>query len=142
MMFRPNLTDEVLGLLRNARCRLINWTPHTIQLVEQLDESLFGVLKRRGQYKLPFAKTEATATFLFKIYRTVKQTMIEANIWGAFQELGFEFYTSREPYRLSFNEEKLRRSPRCPEISSLDFPFERLSTGRPGRRFDWIGQPE
>jgi hypothetical protein len=64
-------------------------------------------VKRRGQNKLPFDEEEESATFLFKIYRTVKQTMIEANIWGAFQELGFEFDTNREPYRLGFNEENL-----------------------------------
>jgi hypothetical protein len=34
-----------------------------------------------------------------------KQTMIEAFIWATFQEVGFEFDTSREPYRLRFNEE-------------------------------------
>jgi hypothetical protein len=42
---------------------------------------------------------------LFKIYRTFKQTMIKANIRGAFQEVGFEFDTSREPYRLRSNKE-------------------------------------
>jgi hypothetical protein len=55
---------------------------------------------------LPFDEEEGTAVFLFKIYPTFKQTMIESDIWGAFQELGFEFDTSRELYRLSFNEEK------------------------------------
>jgi hypothetical protein len=44
--------------------------------------------------------------FLFKIYRTFKQTMMKANVWGAFQEDGFEFDTSSEPYRLHFNQEK------------------------------------
>jgi hypothetical protein len=31
--------------------------------------------------------------------------MIEAYIWVAFQEVGFEFGISREPYRLCFSEE-------------------------------------
>jgi hypothetical protein len=91
---------------------------------------------------LPFDEEEGTAAFLCTIYRTFKQTMIEANIWGAFQELGFEFDTSREPYRLSFDEEKLRRSPGFRAIWSLDFPFERLSTRRQRARFGWINRPE
>jgi hypothetical protein len=61
--------------------------------------------------------------------------MIEANIWGAFQEAGLEFDTSREPYRLRFNEEKLRRSPGFQEIWALDFSFEKLSTHRQRARF-------
>jgi hypothetical protein len=56
--------------------------------------------------------------------------MIEANIWDTFQEVGFEFDTSREPYPLRFNEEKMRRSPGFQEIWALDFPFEKLSIGR------------
>jgi hypothetical protein len=31
--------------------------------------------------------------------------MIEANIWGAFQEVEFEFDTSRDRYQLRFHEE-------------------------------------
>jgi hypothetical protein len=62
--------------------------------------------------------------------RTFKQTMIEANIWGAFQQVGFELDTSRYPYRLRFNEEELRRSPGLQDISALDFSFEKLSAYR------------
>jgi hypothetical protein len=56
--------------------------------------------------------------------------MIEANIWSAFQEVGFAFDTSRDLYRLHFNEEKLRRNPVFQEIWALDAPFEKLSTHR------------
>jgi hypothetical protein len=59
-----------------------------------------------------------------------KQTVIEANIWGAFQEMGFEFDITRDPYRLRFIEEKLRRSPGFQEIWALDFFFEKLPTRR------------
>jgi hypothetical protein len=45
-----------------------------------------------------------------KVYHDFKQTMVEPNIWGAFQATGFEFDTEAEPYRLLFNEEKLRQS--------------------------------
>jgi hypothetical protein len=42
--------------------------------------------------------------------------MIKINIWGVFQEVGFELDTSHEPYRLRFDEEKLQRSPGFQEI--------------------------
>jgi hypothetical protein len=66
--------------------------------------------------------------------------MIEANIECAFQEVGFEFDTSREPYRLRFNEEKLLISPGFQEMWELDFPFEKLSTHRQRPRFGRINQ--
>jgi hypothetical protein len=36
--------------------------------------------------------------------------VIEANIWGAFQEVEFEFDTRREPYRLRFHEKIAKKS--------------------------------
>jgi hypothetical protein len=79
--------------------------PHITQIFQELDVSLFGVLKRKGQYKLPIEDDQRTAPFLRKTYRAFKQTMIETNRWGAFHELGFEFDTSVEPYHLLFHEE-------------------------------------
>jgi hypothetical protein len=75
--------------------------------IQQFDISLFGVLKQRCQSKLPFDNDQGTANFLFRISRAFKQTIIEANIWGAFQEAGFYFDVSIEPYRIRFDEEKL-----------------------------------
>jgi hypothetical protein len=75
-----DIMDEVLRLLRDARVRVMTWSPQTTQIFQQLDVSFLGVLKRRGQYKLPFDEENGTGAFLFKIYRTLKQTMIEVNI--------------------------------------------------------------
>jgi hypothetical protein len=93
-------------------------------------------------YKLPFDEEDRTATFLFKTYRTFKQTMIEANIWAALHKVGFEFDTSRDPYRLRFNQEKTRRSPGFQEIWVLGFPFEKLSTRLQEARPGWINQSD
>jgi hypothetical protein len=79
-----HVTDEALRLLLEARVRVIIWSPHMTQIFQQLDVSLFGVLKWRGQYKLPFDEEDGTHAFLFKISRASKQTMIETDIWGAF----------------------------------------------------------
>jgi hypothetical protein len=82
-------------------------------IFQELDLCLFGVLKRQGQYVLPFDDNRTTTNFLLKIYRTLRQTMVEANILEAFQEAGLGFDTSSEPYRIRFSEkncEELRDS--------------------------------
>jgi hypothetical protein len=68
--------------------------------------------------------------------------VIEANIWGVFQEVGFEFDTNREPYRLRFHEEQLRRSPRFQEIWALNFPFGKLLKHHQKARFGWVSQSD
>jgi hypothetical protein len=103
--------DVILNVLREERVRVITEPQHTTQIFQELDTSLFGVFKRKGQYKLPFDDDQPRATFLLNIDRTFKQTMVETNIWGAFQQAGFEFEIGAEPYRLQFDEEKLRSSP-------------------------------
>jgi hypothetical protein len=129
--------DVILNLLREERVRVITWPPHTTQIFQELDTSLFGVFKRKGQYKLPF-DDQPTATFLLNVYRTFKQTMVKANMGGAFQQAGFVFEVGAEPYRLRFDEDKLSASPAFREMWSLDFPLEKLSTRRQNARFGWI----
>jgi hypothetical protein len=47
-------TDDVISLLTEARVRVITLAVHTTQIFEILDGTLFGVLKRRPKYELPF----------------------------------------------------------------------------------------
>jgi hypothetical protein len=68
--------------------------------------------------------------------------MTELNILGAFQEAGLGFDTSSEPYRIRFNEEKLRSTPGFQERWSLDFPLEKLSPIRQNAKFGWINRLE
>jgi hypothetical protein len=134
--------EEVLSLLRDASVRVITLAPHTTHIFQELDLGLFGVLKRQGRYVLPFDDDQTTTIFLLKIYRTFRQTMIEQNIWGAFQEAGLGFNTSSEPYRIRFSEEKLRSTPGFQEIWSLDFPLEKLSPIRQNAKLGWINRLE
>jgi hypothetical protein len=135
-----HMGEVILNLLRDSRVRVITWLLYTTPIFQELDISLFGVLKRREQSRFPFNEDDGTGFFLLRTSRTFKQTMIEGNIWGAFQEAGLEFDASVEPYRIRFDEEKLRRSPRFEEIWHLDFPLEKLSTRRQNARFSWINQ--
>jgi hypothetical protein len=139
---RSQVGEEILSLLRDARVRIITWAPHTTPIFQRLNICLFGVLKRKGQYVLPFENDQTRIGFLLNIYRTFKQTMIEPNIWGAFHWAGFEFDTRAEPYRLVFHEEKLRKTRAFQEIWSLDFPREKLSRRHQAAKFGWINQVE
>jgi hypothetical protein len=90
--------------------RVITFAPHTTQIFQVLDVALFGVLKRGLGYKLLFEDEKETVRFIMKGYHEFKQTIVEPNIWRAFRAIGFEFEfdTEAEPYRLLFNDEKLR----------------------------------
>jgi hypothetical protein len=49
-----HVSKITLGFLRDASIRVITWPSYTTQIFQQLDLSLFRVLKQKGQYKLPF----------------------------------------------------------------------------------------
>jgi hypothetical protein len=78
--YPSHVSEVTFKLLRDARVRVITWPSHTTQIFQQFDLSLFKVLKQKGQDKLPFDNEQETANFLFHIYRTFRQTMIETNI--------------------------------------------------------------
>jgi hypothetical protein len=138
----PSHVEEVSTILRDARARVITWQPHTTHVFQELDLCLFGVLKQKGQYILPFDDELTTPDFFFKIYRTFRQPLTEPNIWGAFQEAGFEFDPSTEPYRLAFNEEKCGSTAGFREIWSRGFPVENLSARRQNSMVGWIDHHE
>jgi hypothetical protein len=108
-----HLTDDMIGLLTEARVRVITFAPHTTQIFQVLDVTLFDVLKRRLGYKLPFEDEKEVVRFIVKVHHDFEQTMVESNIWRAFRAIEFEFDTEAEPYRLLFKAEKLRQSEGC-----------------------------
>jgi hypothetical protein len=59
----PHISPSVIELLSTASVRVIVATfapqPHTAQIFQVLDLTLFGFLKRRGQYQFPSEKTPA-----------------------------------------------------------------------------------
>jgi hypothetical protein len=144
-MFRVmpcHVSEVALRLLRDAKVRVIPWLPHRAQIFQQLEIALFGVLKQRGPSKLPFDDEQGIANFLFRIYRRFKQTMIETNIWRAFQEAGFYFDMSVEPCRIRFDEEKLRRTAPFQEIWVLAVPPGKRRLRSRAAKFGWISKPE
>jgi hypothetical protein len=67
--------------------------------------------------------------------------MVEPNIWGAFQRLGFqfEFDTTSESDQLLFKEEKLKESAGFRELWSIDLPLDQLCCQLDGTLLDLVG---
>jgi uncharacterized PurR-regulated membrane protein YhhQ (DUF165 family) len=67
-----HVTDDVIGLFTEARVRVITFAPHTTQIVQILDVTLFGVLKRRPRYQLLFEDEKETVQFRMKVNHDFK----------------------------------------------------------------------
>jgi hypothetical protein len=91
----PHMTPAAIELLSTARVRVVTLAPqpHTTQLFQVLDLTLFGVPKRHGQYQLPLEDEAVSARFIGKLYHDFRITMriIEPNIWGAFRGIGVKY---------------------------------------------------
>jgi hypothetical protein len=70
-----HITSDVITLLIETRARLITFPPHTTQIFQVLEVTLFGVLKQRARYELPLEVKPATVKFMMKVYHDFKQTM-------------------------------------------------------------------
>jgi hypothetical protein len=60
-------TSDVIGLLGEARVGVITFPPHTSQIFQGLDLTLFGILKTHSGYELRFEE-EATVEFILRSY--------------------------------------------------------------------------
>jgi hypothetical protein len=74
------VTSDVIGLLTQARVRVITFASHATQIFQVLDLTLFGILKRYPRYELPFEDQTATVKFILKIYPNFKKITVEPNI--------------------------------------------------------------
>jgi hypothetical protein len=124
-----DVTDDVIRILTGARVRVITFAPHTTQVFQVLDLTLFGVLKQCPRYELPFDDDNARAKVIVKVYHDFTHTMVLPNVWGTFCALGFEFDTRREPYELLFDEPKLRESAGFEELCSVTFRWASYRAG-------------
>jgi hypothetical protein len=87
------------------------------QIFQDLDVTLFEF--SRGVRDMN-SHSGMTIKFIMKVYHDFTQTMVQPNIWGAFQELGLDFDTRSWPDQLLFNEEKRRDGAAFREVSSID----------------------
>jgi hypothetical protein len=90
----------VIRLLTEARVRVITFASHTTQIFQIIDLTIFGVLKRRTGYALPFEHDNATAKFIMRVYHDFGHTVTKPNTREAFPGLGFEYDLRIEPHWL------------------------------------------
>jgi hypothetical protein len=120
-----DVNDDVIRILIEATLHVITFAPHTTQIFQVINLSLFGVLKLCPRYELPFDENNATVKVITKVYHEFTQTMARPNVWGIFRALGFEFDTIIGPYELLFDELKLKESANFEELCWLTFPWIR-----------------
>jgi hypothetical protein len=85
--FSDRVNDDLIRRLTEATVHVITFAPLTTQIFQVLDLTLYGVLKKRGRYKLPSENDTAKVKVIMKVYHDFGQTMVSPNAWGAFQAL-------------------------------------------------------
>jgi hypothetical protein len=110
-------------------------------IFQVLDVVLFCAMKKHDTGLKNLDETLAAAAFLISVYHDFKQTMIEVNIWEAFAAIGFSCNIADTPYRLLFDEQKLRQSRGFVELCDRDMRLESLLTRRQQAKFGWTNKP-
>jgi hypothetical protein len=134
--------SEVLVTLRDHNVKVIIVPPQIIQIFQTLDLFLFGVFKRKMQYKLPFTNDNLTVNFVRNAFYALKQTFVPDHVRSVFKLLGLEFNITQTPYTLLFRENKLRRSQGFQEIWEGNCPLDQLSKRCREAQYGWINQDE
>jgi hypothetical protein len=137
-----HMRREVLGTLRDHNAKAIIFPLLTTQIFQTLGLCLFGVFKRKMQYKLPFTNDNLTVNFIRNAFHALKQTFVPDNVRSAFKLLGVEFNIPQTPYTLLFQEDKLRRSLGFQEIWEVNYLLDQLSKRGQEARREWINQDE
>jgi hypothetical protein len=110
--------------------------PHTTQIFQVLDLTLFRILKRRGEDQLSLEDDAGSPRFIRKVYHDhdSRMTTIEPNIWRAFRSIGVRYSVVDGVQRVSFDEMTLRESEGFKELWDIDCSLETLSprTGAAG----------
>jgi hypothetical protein len=119
----PQVSDDVIAVLTNARAKVITFAPHTTRVFQMLDVVLFGALKKRASGLEMWNEESGPIPFIIKLYHDFKQTMVEVNISGAFSAIGLSYDITQNPYGLLFDEEKFRRSRGFLELWTRDRPL-------------------
>jgi hypothetical protein len=113
----------MIHLLTEAKVRVITFARYTTQIFQVLDLTPFGIFKRSSRHELPYENDKKALKIIMKVYHDCGQTVVPPTVWGAFHALGLDFDMRSEPYRLVFDENKLRESEGFQELWSIDFPW-------------------
>jgi hypothetical protein len=71
---------EVLKMLREHDVKVMTFPPHTTQVSQALDLSLFGLLKKKLPYPLPLGNDDQVLAFIQKIFHSLKLAFVPDNL--------------------------------------------------------------
>jgi hypothetical protein len=139
-------TPPRIELLSTACVRAVTFAPHTTQIFQVLDLTLFGVLERRGQYQLPVEDDGGSTRFIRNVDHDhdfrMTMTRIDPDIWGAFRGIQVKYSAVERVQRVSFDEMTLRESEGLKELWDIDLAMGNLSPRRQSCKTRWIKEPE
>jgi hypothetical protein len=130
-----HITGDVMDLLTAPGVRVVTLAPHTMQIFQLLNLTLFEIFKQDGKYRLPFDELTTTTNFVYNVYVKLTKTLTPPNTWTAFNAIGVIFNTGATPYRIVFHPEKLRESQGFAELWNIDYPLVSLRSRRRNARF-------
>jgi hypothetical protein len=84
------MRQDILQTLENRRGKVLTFPPQTTVTFQCLDLSLFGILKKKMNDKLPLEQQNSAAGFIRRIFRNLKQTLVPDNIRNAFVHIGIQ----------------------------------------------------
>jgi hypothetical protein len=105
-----HLTSDVRDILNTSGVTVLTFAPHTTQIFQLLDLTLFGMFKQEGKYHLPFSDLGTTINFAYNVYLKMAKRLTSQNIWAAFQAIGSTFNMESMPCHIVFHQEKLGES--------------------------------
>jgi hypothetical protein len=99
----PNhLTSDVRDLLNTAGVRVVAFAPHTMQIFQLLDLTLFGMFKQEGKYHSPFSDLGTTINFAYNVSLKMAKSLTPQPYGQHFEQLESLLTWKASPAILSF----------------------------------------
>jgi hypothetical protein len=74
------VTSEVMTLITQVKVHVIIFAPHTTNIFQLLDFTLFSVFKRAEKYSLPFDDLNSPSHFIYNLLINFLKTMTPPDI--------------------------------------------------------------
>jgi hypothetical protein len=104
------MSDDYIAGITRERVKIIRFASHTIHIFQMLNVVLFRALKKSATSLTTLEEEQTIGALIIKVYHDFESTMIDVNIWEAFRVLGSTHDIYQIPYRLFFDEGKVRQS--------------------------------
>jgi hypothetical protein len=126
---------DILQILADNHVKVITFPPHTTNIFQCLDLSLFSVLKKKMKSRLPLERIDSASTFIKRIVHNMKQALVPDNVRRAFVHIGMRYRTDVDPYLLIFDGSVLRESQRFLALWHCGDLLQELPPRRRNARF-------